>query len=214
MTYEIATIYQDLSKFQTDSVTSKAQIETSVTDCKDVKRADNYILIIDEANEVDQVDEVCLYITKFSTSTVIFGSNPVVDIENAYGQISGNLHVVSTPKFPDSVPQLSQQVSSKPATLDIVKKPDDLCHAQEVSSSDLGAVGGRDTNEQLHDPKGVETINKHHPKTRELLSDPIITNSIELSDDPHSLVIQQNGSIWYYTSMYKVYKIEFFFFFF
>ena len=206
LTSEITTIHKNLTNFQAKSVQLAGQLETSVSDCKDAKRSDNDILIIDEANEVDQLDieSVPVY-TKISPPTVIFGANPVVDIEKAYGKMVGERH--------SAVDTLStHQDISKPGSLGLIQKHDELNRAKDsFSSPSVGAVGGNVTSLQLLDQTYTETIDKHRQTTRETLTNSVITKFIQLSDNLESLQIQKNGIIWYCITPYyrtNVYQID------
>ena len=85
---EIQNINQQFSQFKTDSDNLLAKLEAAVNECKQTKRSDNDILIIDVADEVQKWDETKLTYPKTQKLIFISGTNSDDLIQKAFGYIT------------------------------------------------------------------------------------------------------------------------------
>ena len=206
---EIQTISQQFSQLITDFDNILAKLEAAVNECKQTKRSDNDILMIDVANEVQELDDIKLTYPKFHRLTFISGTNAEDFIKRAFGFITKGetkcttnqqSNVLTLPKPNDA----SNKTLSGAETVHLNTKLEKYQEPISTVVKDQAAKpkttkyrrskSNREQDQATEPTAGNDNRNKQ-VKDNRLLSSPTVTHSVVLDCNPFSLEVFQNGTI-------------------
>ena len=167
---EIKSINQQFSQFKTDSGNLLGKLKAAVNECKQTKRSDNDILMIDVAEEVQELDKIKLKNPNIQTSKFLPGSNTAEFIKKAFGYIKQE--------------GISKDKLDQPKNALSLARTDDSSNKTkhlEIGQTSKPSTGSDQLNQLVTD--------------RNPIAQPTMTKSIDLDLQPHSLKIFNNGTV-------------------